>query len=551
VNKRILISCAAVLLALAVATALVPASLNAVAAPAVTLTPMVYFPLSPNIYPPVPGNAALDAISNPSSGASYMISWAPVARANTYTLEEANNAGFANPTQINPGANMAWYVSGKPNGAYFYRVRGVNSWGTGPWSNVVSTVVYQPITPNDPNLGLQWGLSKIGAGYAWLTNQGSDIAVAVVDSGVDLTHPDLASKIVPNSGYNFVAGNYNTQDDYGHGTHVAGIIGAATNNGTGVASIGWNATIVPVKVLDSTGSGKISDVAGGINWAADSAAKIINLSLGMPSPDNTLQTAITNAWNKGKLIVVAAGNCGDSTQAYLLRSCNYTNNPPIYPAAGNNVMAAGATTSSDTRAAFSSYGNWVSISAPGDGIYSTYWDKSQPLNPHKYEWESGTSMAAPMVSGLAALVWSHNPALSNSDVYNVLIASATHLGTGTGRNDEFGYGRINAFQAVQVALAARGQAQAQAAEPAPAMPVRDAEARPGVVLLRMKPSARAAAAQMSVLQRYNLQVTGEIGDLGVMMVSVPGGSEYDTAVKLMADPAVEYAEPDYIIKAID
>jgi thermitase len=539
-NKRILIPFAAVLLALAVATALVPASRDAVAAPAATLIPRARLPFVANIYPPVPGDAALYAINNPSSAASYMVIWTSVVRATVYTLQEDDNASFTSPTLVYSGPGVSWTASGKANGAYYYRVRGENSWGSGTWSNVASTTVYQPITPNDPGWSQQWGLSKIGAGYGWLTSQGNGVAVAVVDSGVDLTHPDLASKIVPNSGYNFADGNNNPQDDFGHGTHVAGIIGAATNNGSGVASIGWNAMIVPIKVLDSNGSGYTSDVASGVDWAANSVARVINLSLGGANPSNVLQTAITNAWNKGKLVVVSAGNCGDP-YTYMYNGC-LTYNQPVYPAAGSNVMAVGATTSSDMRASFSSYGYWVSISAPGESIYSTYW-------PNTYETESGTSMAAPMVSGLAALVWSHNPALSNSGVYNVLTSSATHLGTGTGRNDEFGYGRINASQALQVALTANEQTQVQAAvEPAPAMPDKDAAARPGVVLMRMKPAVQAAAAQTAVLQRYDLQATGEIGDLGVLKISVPAGSEYDTAVKLMADPAVEYAEPDYRIQ---
>ncbi len=297
------------------------------------------------------------------------------------------------------------------------------------------------LTPNDPSYGSQWGLPQINAPAAWdITTGNNSVTIAIVDTGVDLDHPDLAAKIV--AGYDFVEGDTIPQDLNGHGTHVAGIAAALTNNGGGVAGVSWGARIMPVRVLDANGSGYLEDVANGITWACSNGAKVINLSLGGPSNNATLENAVNNAHTAGCLIVAAAGNCGDSN--YAANGCTYQNQPS-YPGAYANAFAVAATTSTDTRAAFSTQGNQVDIAAPGQSIYSTDYNDT-------YGYLSGTSQAAPFVAGLAALVWSANPSLTVAQVRQVIETSAVDLGA-AGKDQAFGWGRINAQAAVaQVAV---------------------------------------------------------------------------------------------------
>ena len=298
-------------------------------------------------------------------------------------------------------------------------------------------------TPNDPYYTpYQWNLPHINAPAAWdLTTGSSNVTVAIVDTGVDLSHPDLSSKIV--AGYDFVNDDSSPQDDQGHGTHVAGIAAAATNNSAGVAGISWGARIMPVKVLDEEGSGYVSDIADGMRWAADHGALIINLSLGGTSQSSTLQSAVDYAYGSGVLIVAAAGNEYEE------------GNPVGYPAAYPHVMAVAATDDQDGHASYSNTGFYVDIAAPGGDpagswdtnprhwIMSTYWRGGGA----DYEQHSGTSMAAPHVAGLAALVWSRHDGWTNDDVEWAMEYTAVDLGT-AGRDDVFGYGRIDAYAAV-------------------------------------------------------------------------------------------------------
>jgi thermitase len=254
------------------------------------------------------------------------------------------------------------------------------------------TVIAEPnyiartmMTPNDPNFNNQWGPKKIFGPQAWDIVQGSaNVRIAILDTGVDPNHPDLKPKLV--AGYNWLSENTNWADDNGHGTHVAGIAAAATNNGIGIAGIGFNCTILPVKVLSSSGTGTSYAIGQGIRWAADQGAKVINLSLGGSAASSFIQSAVDYAWQKGSVIVAAAGNSGNTTK--------------MYPAAFDNVIAVGATTSSDGRASFSNYGNWVDVAAPGSSIHST-------MRGNKYGNMSGTSMAAPHVAGQAGLLWAY------------------------------------------------------------------------------------------------------------------------------------------------
>lgn len=281
-------------------------------------------------------------------------------------------------------------------------------------------------TPNDPLFGLQYGLSKIMAPAAWDVEKGqtNTIKAAVVDTGVDLIHPDLSSKIV--NGWDFVNNDNVAQDDHGHGTHVAGIISATTDNSVGVAGTSWGAQIMPVKVLDSDGSGTDADVSNGITWAVDNGAKVINLSLGGYEFSQTMQNATDYAYNRGVMVFAAAGNDGDSTV--------------IYPAGNSNVVGVAATNSADRRASFSNFNSFVDVSAPGVNIASTYLGS-------QYAYLSGTSMATPYASGLAALLFSQNTSISTSQLFNTITLSSTDLGS-SGWDAFFGYGRINAYNAV-------------------------------------------------------------------------------------------------------
>jgi subtilisin family serine protease len=280
------------------------------------------------------------------------------------------------------------------------------------------------MSPNDSLYQKQWSLFKINAASAWDVSQGGFGPIAIIDTGIDTNHSDLKGEV--QAGYNFVANSTDTNDDNGHGTHVAGIISGETNNTTGVASIGFTGSLIPVKVLDSTGAGSYASVASGIIYAADHGARIINLSLGGSSASQTLESAVNYALKKGVIVVAAAGNNGNAAA--------------VYPANYAGVIAVSATTASDTLANFSSYGNHTYISAPGVGIISTY-------NNGGYATMSGTSMAAPEVAGLLGLALSHSN-VTSSTLLTYLRQSSDKIGPygydGNGWNQYFGYGRINA-----------------------------------------------------------------------------------------------------------
>ncbi|RPI86795.1 MAG: peptidase S8, partial [Chloroflexi bacterium] len=243
------------------------------------------------------------------------------------------------------------------------------------------------VYPSDPGWGNQYGLVRIRAPQGWeLATGSSSVTIAIVDTGIDRTHPDLAGKLV--AGIDIANGDTNPQDDHGHGTHVAGIAAALSNNGRGVAGVSWGARLMPVKVLNAAGSGSQANVAAGIVWATDHGAQIINLSLGSrdesldASGFPVLKDAVDYATSAGVIVVAAAGNGGG--------------NSVMYPAAYPNVIAVGATDSSNTRAGLSNYGPEIDLCAPGISIFSTV--------PGGYSSSSGTSMAAPFVSGLASIL---------------------------------------------------------------------------------------------------------------------------------------------------
>ena len=285
-------------------------------------------------------------------------------------------------------------------------------------------------TANDPYFtqGSEWHLAKIQAPTAWDVSTGSSsVVVAVVDTGVLKSHPDLTGKVL--NGYDFVANDTDATDENGHGTAVAGTVAPASNNGVGVAGVAWGNPILPVRVLDATGSGNYSAICNGIIYAADSGAKIINLSLGGTSFSQALQDAINYAWGKQCVIVAAAGNSG--------------NNIPFYPAACSNVIAVSATDSADAHPSWSNYGSYVDISAPGLDILTLY-------GSNQYAVWSGTSFSSPVTSGVLALMASANPSLTNSQLADLLLKNADDIGT-LGYDVYFGNGRVNASRAVTAA----------------------------------------------------------------------------------------------------
>lgn len=274
----------------------------------------------------------------------------------------------------------------------------------------------------DPRSGEQWALTRLEAAAVWDRGGGTGIVVAVLDTGVDASHPDLAGQVLP--GFDaYTPETAGRVDPNGHGTHVAGIVASLRGNDQGGAGLAPGVKILPVRVLDESGSGDHSDIARGVIWAADHGADVMNLSLGGPEDTQVLRQAVAYARSKGVVVVVAAGNSA------------FQGNPVIYPAAYADVVSVAASSPGDSRAIFSSYGPYVDVTAPGLSILSTY-----PGN--QYAFLSGTSMAAPYVAAAAALTLESHPSMSAASVSSRLVSSAQDLGV-PGRDDEFGAGMVD------------------------------------------------------------------------------------------------------------
>ncbi|HEY9857103.1 MAG TPA: S8 family serine peptidase, partial [Stenomitos sp.] len=239
------------------------------------------------------------------------------------------------------------------------------------------------VTVNDPSRGKQYALDTVKANAAWGLTMGSDkVVVGIVDSGVDLEHPDLKPKLL--EGYNTVTPGQAPKDDVGHGTHVAGIAAAIANNSEGIAGLAANCKILPVKVLGA-GSGSTATVAEGIIWAADHGADVINMSLGFYEANESVGKAVNYALGKNVVIVATMGNDNIERKRY--------------PAAFPGVIAVGSTDEKDAKSSFSNYGDWISVSAPGSNIFSTFPTYPVQISGTKgYASLSGTSMAAPLVA---------------------------------------------------------------------------------------------------------------------------------------------------------
>ena len=308
----------------------------------------------------------------------------------------------------------------------------------------------------DPFVSQQWGLTRIGADQAWATATGSGVTIAIVDTGVDLTHPDLAANVDTDHDADFVDGKADTdgaQDGSGHGTHVAGIAAAVTHNGVGVAGTAPRATILPVRVLGDAGGDRTGRIAAGIRYAADHGAEIVNLSLAYSPPGHVdsitgsmrpVHEAIAYALSKGAVVVASSGN--DS-----LPFC-------AEPAAVDGVLCVGAVDRAERPAYYTNFESRRSkryLVAPGgdqtlscsNDILSTYLRGAEQVcsSVDGYEADAGTSMAAAFVSGTAALL--AEKGLKASEIVDCLLGTTDDLGP-PGRDPVFGYGRLNALRAV-------------------------------------------------------------------------------------------------------
>ena len=294
----------------------------------------------------------------------------------------------------------------------------------------------QPFSNNNPDYPIPVAAGKadadVDAVEAWSLAKDIEIKVAVLDSGVDLDHPDINPKVVARANFSGATSN---EDKYGHGTHVAGIV-AAAHNKEGVAGVCPHCTILAGKVLNDSGVGSSSGLTNGINWAVSNGAKVINMSIGVRT-SRTLETAVNNAWNKGVVLVAAAGNGANQTK--------------IYPAAYPNVIAVGATDNNDGKATFSTFGaSWVDVAAPGVAVYSTFPNHDFALRaPNKralsYDIGNGTSMSSPIVAATAALVWSVNPGADPKSVREKVELTSEKK---SGQETYWAHGRVNACKAL-------------------------------------------------------------------------------------------------------
>jgi hypothetical protein len=308
-------------------------------------------------------------------------------------------------------------------------------------------LLWPAVVPNDPGYsGTQASyLDAIGVPSAWDATTGSEaVVVAVLDSGIDAAHPDLAGRVI--AGRNIVNGNDDTTDEVGHGTNMAGIIGAVANNGLGVAGVTWAAKIMPVKVSNPSGAAVDSNVAAGIVWAADHGAGVISISLSAAIEGRVLQEAVDYATRRDVVVVAAAGNGRSDT--------------PEFPAACRGVVAVGATDAAGRRAQFSNHGPWVDVNAPGVGILTT-----EP-NRTGFKSVSGTSPATALVAGVAVLLRARYPHAGQAEIADRLRRSA------------FGRGPVGTE-----GVDASGLVDAAAALELPARPARSGPATSGYLMI--------------------------------------------------------------------
>jgi subtilisin family serine protease len=388
--------------------------------------------------------------------------------------------------------------------------------------------------PNDPHFDDEWGLEAVEAPRAWsLTCGYSSVTLAVLDTGTDLDHPDLVDKVRTDLDYDFVNDDNVADDDAGHGTHVSGIAAAATNNERGVAGLGWETTLLPIKVLDDTGYGNTEDLADAIRYAADNGADVINMSLGGEGISCSaeglwyMREAISYAYEQGVVLIAAAGNTGTNTD--------------IFPANCEHVLGVAATSSSGSRATYSTYGDHVSVAAPGSYIYSTGW-AGEAYCSSGYCYKSGTSMATPHVAGLAALLSAHYPDYTPDQIASAILDNAEDRGA-EGWDPYYGCGTINAYQALSEGAHGSYPAclgtRTWAADPTEETQM-TAGFVAGEIIVSFQPGVRAE--QMTL--RYGTSAEF-LSSLNVWRLHVRPGQEQAILARLQADPAVARAALNY------
>lgn len=333
-------------------------------------------------------------------------------------------------TTVDAGGRPTFSVRTATDAAHATRIAAAAAKRSGVVAVEVDTKVHALDVPADDDTYRddQWDLAKIGVPAAWESSTGDGVVVAVVDSGVQGDHPDLAGQVL--SGFDAIADTTGGDtDENGHGTHVAGTIAAIAGNGEGIAGIAPNARILPIRVLDADGSGDVSDEAQGIVWAADNGADIINLSLGGDTATAAEKAAVDYARKQGVTVIAAAGNEREE------------GSPVSYPAAYPGVIGVAATDASDRVAFYSNKGDYVDVAAPGSAILST-WPGGE------YETASGTSMAAPHVAAVAALLKAYQPEITPDEIEETLESTAADLGT-SGFDTDYGNGRVDAAAALE------------------------------------------------------------------------------------------------------
>ncbi|TLU59454.1 peptidase S8, partial [Thalassotalea litorea] len=290
------------------------------------------------------------------------------------------------------------------------------------YAEVNRLVELESITANDPKQS--WHLNKINMPEAWAKSKGAGVVVAVLDTGVNKSHEDLKGNLL--TGYNVVSKNTDTTDTNGHGTKVSGVVAALSNNNKGVASIAWDAKVLPVKISNrSDGVASLFDIARALTWAADNGADIANVSYQI-TDSATVSGAAKSFYEKGGLVVAAAGNSGKSM------SC--TDN--------KYIITVSATTSSDGKASFSNYGPCVDVAAPGQGLQTT-------TKNGGYGSASGTSFAAPTTAGVLAVLKAANPKMSNAELESLLENNADNSMFSGSFSNKFGHGRVDAGAALR------------------------------------------------------------------------------------------------------
>jgi hypothetical protein len=476
-------------------------------------------------------------------GSSYPLTWTVAAEGAWFAAAPLDGATYASfwitPTAFSTGTVAAY------TGAVTVTVTAPTGTAGSPHRIDLSlqvvddsfSLVYLPILasdfpplPNDPYYGSQWALEKVGAPQAWAQSRGRGVLVAVLDTGVDLDHPDLASKVRDDIDWDFVDGDGVAEDEHGHGTHVAGIVAAATDNGVGVAGMGWETTILPIRVVGPGGADSLA-LAQAISYTVDHGADVINLSLGSQTVcPQVVQDAVDYAHSRGVVLVAAAGNDGADAQNF--------------PANCYHVLGVAATGPDDTRAGFSNYGTHVTVAAPGSNIFSTALGGG-------YEYRNGTSMATPYVAGLAALVRARYPDYTSVEVVSAILDNAVDLGA-AGWDPCYGCGRIDAARTLSVGAhssvfpvclqGAIGQWDEGTGDAGVA--VSDAPFVPGEVIVAFRPGTSdpvvRAALRLGIGAEY-------LPRLDVWRLRVPVGQERAILAQLLAESVVAYAELNYVV----